>query len=219
MYVKEGEGDVSGVRQAEPRRQARGARRIASALDAAADVFAEVGFQAATTNAIAARAGMSPGSLYQFFANKEAIGDALAARYIASLQLVQERAFQDEDRDIDLVELIDRVVDPLVAFNVTNPGFEALLADPSRPDRIAQAEHRIHSAVLARVEQLLEVRMPHLDASQRRRMAQVVVQVFKGLLLLAMGVSERERESIIVELKQVVFRYLQPLDAPTSTAS
>ncbi|WP_207943797.1 helix-turn-helix domain-containing protein, partial [Actinomadura sp. KC345] len=36
---------------------------------------------AATTNRIAAAAGISPGSLYQFFPNKEAIAEALADRF------------------------------------------------------------------------------------------------------------------------------------------
>jgi AcrR family transcriptional regulator len=216
VYVKDGGVDVAGMEQTEPRRQARGARRIASALDAAAEVFAEVGFQAATTNAIAARAGMSPGSLYQFFANKDAIGDALAARYIAELKLAQEQAFLGEAEHIDLDALIDRVVDPLVAFNVKNPGFEALLADPSRPGLIGRAEHPLHAAVLAQVEQLLHLRMPDVDRPRRRLMARVVVQVFKGLLPLAMGVSERERRSVVAELKRVILRYLQPLDAPPS---
>ena len=53
------------------RRQARGERRIAQLLDAAADVIGDVGLADATTNAIAQRAGASPGSLYQFFMNKE----------------------------------------------------------------------------------------------------------------------------------------------------
>src|SRR5262252_3918482 len=63
------------------RRQARGQRRIDLLLDVAALVFAEVGFEAATTNVIAARAGISPGSLYRFFPNKDAIAEALADRF------------------------------------------------------------------------------------------------------------------------------------------
>jgi AcrR family transcriptional regulator len=59
------------------RRQVRGQQRMELVLDVAAQVFAEVGFEAATTNAIAARAGMSPGSPYQFFPNKDAIAKAL----------------------------------------------------------------------------------------------------------------------------------------------
>src|SRR6266511_1332655 len=52
---------------------------MAGILDAAAGVFADAGYERATTNAIAAAAGISPGSLYQFFPNKEAIAEALAA--------------------------------------------------------------------------------------------------------------------------------------------
>ncbi len=68
------------------RRQARGQRRIDQILTVAEQVFADVGYEATTTNAIAARAGMSPGSLYQFFENKEAIAAGLAARYLDRLE-------------------------------------------------------------------------------------------------------------------------------------
>ena len=63
------------------KRNVRGERRVASLLDAAARVFGELGYHAATTNAIAAEAKVSPATLYQFFPNKEAIADALVTRY------------------------------------------------------------------------------------------------------------------------------------------
>jgi AcrR family transcriptional regulator len=53
-------------------RRARGLQRIASILNAAEAVFTEMGYDRATTNHIAARASISPGSLYQFFSNAEA---------------------------------------------------------------------------------------------------------------------------------------------------
>lgn len=62
------------------RRQARGERRIAQLLDAAASVFCTSGYTAASTNAIAREAGVSPGTLYQFFPNKEAIAVELGGR-------------------------------------------------------------------------------------------------------------------------------------------
>lgn len=61
------------------RRQARGERRIAQLLQAAAGVFCRTGYAAASTNAIAREAGVSPGTLYQFFPNKEAIAVELGA--------------------------------------------------------------------------------------------------------------------------------------------
>src|SRR5690242_20024053 len=61
--------------------QDRSRLRLERILDAAAEVFSEVGIDAATTESIAARAGTSIGSLYQFFPNKRAVFYAIVARY------------------------------------------------------------------------------------------------------------------------------------------
>jgi AcrR family transcriptional regulator len=53
---------------------------VAAILDATAEILAEGGFVALTTNHLARRAGVSIGSLYHYFANKEAIITALAER-------------------------------------------------------------------------------------------------------------------------------------------
>lgn len=194
------------------RRQARGERRIEQILDVAAHVFAEVGYEAATTNAIAARAGMSPGSLYQFFPNKEAIAEALAARYIDQMQLAQEAVFGPELARMPLDELLDRVVDPFVSFNLANPAFQVLFADPSVPQRLAKATQQLHEAVVKRVEVMIGARAPGLAADQRARCAQVSVQIFRALLPLVMSAaSEREREVVIGELKRVLRGYLAPV--------
>src|SRR3989304_375194 len=62
-------------------KQERGRRRVALILNTAAEVFAEMGYEAATTIKIAERANISVGSLYQFFPNKDAIVRALVDGY------------------------------------------------------------------------------------------------------------------------------------------
>src|SRR3546814_7642197 len=62
-------------------RRERGERRIEQIIGAAEEVLVERGYERTTTNAIAERAGISPGSLYQFFRNKDEIAEALAGRY------------------------------------------------------------------------------------------------------------------------------------------
>src|SRR3977135_4573683 len=99
------------------RRQARAPRRAGALLDVASQEFAEVGFEAATTNAIAARAGMSPGSLYQFFPNKDAIAEALADRFVERLRDTHA-VFGPEIEYLPLDELIDHVIDPLGALHI-----------------------------------------------------------------------------------------------------
>ena len=71
-------------------------------LDAADALFAEVGFEQATTNAIAARAGSPIGSLYQFFADKGALLQALANRYREQLHAVHEQTLGPDSASLPL---------------------------------------------------------------------------------------------------------------------
>lgn len=200
------------------RRQARGERRIAVLLDVAAQVFADVGFEAATTNTIAARAGMSPGSLYQFFANKDAIAEALTARYVEQLRATQAEAFAPDVAHLSLDALIDRVVDPLVAFHLAHPGFQALFLGSEASSRLAAATQQLHQAVLSRVEAILAARAPALPPERRARSARVSVQLFKGLLPLVLAAEPAERAAVIGELKAVLRGYLAPIDGVAAPA-
>jgi len=61
--------------------QERGERRLAQVLEAAASLFAEVGYDAATMTEVADRANASIGTVYQYFSNKPAIVLALRSKY------------------------------------------------------------------------------------------------------------------------------------------
>lgn len=79
-------GEQPQTKEQPRRRQARGERRIAQLLEAAASVFCSTGYTAASTNAIAREAGVSPGTLYQFFPNKEAIAIELSERLMLEMR-------------------------------------------------------------------------------------------------------------------------------------
>ncbi|WP_445165418.1 TetR/AcrR family transcriptional regulator [Mycolicibacterium sp. Dal123E01] len=73
-------------------RQVRAAETQQRILDAAAQVFAEYGYAAGTTNRIADRAQVSIGSLYQYFPNKDAVLRALMQAHAdAGARLIAER--------------------------------------------------------------------------------------------------------------------------------
>jgi AcrR family transcriptional regulator len=192
------------------RRQARGERRIAQLLDAAAEVFAEAGYGAATTNAIAARAGVSPGSLYQFFDNKDAIAEALALRYVDQLAALRADAVPGESRP-SLDRVLDLMVDPLVDFNLANPAFQALLHGPDAPTGLTRATERLYRDALSHVDALLGALAPGLSAEERRRRAVVCKHVAKALLPLILAAEASERERLVAELKSVLRGYLAPL--------
>lgn len=62
-------------------------------IAAAHDVLLKRGYDATTTNHIADAAGISPGSLYQYFPNKAAILSRVIDRYSADLAARMSRAF------------------------------------------------------------------------------------------------------------------------------
>lgn len=77
-------------------RQTRAAGTVAAILEAAAQILEAGGLGALTTNAVAGRAGVSIGTLYQYFADKNAIVLALARQEMATGLSEVGRALQGE---------------------------------------------------------------------------------------------------------------------------
>jgi AcrR family transcriptional regulator len=180
------------------RRQARGERRIAQLLDAAAQVFAAEGYVAATMNAVAAVAEVSPGTLYQFFPNKESMAEALAEHYLDALTVAQNQAAALEITACPLDDVIDGMVDPAIEICLANPGFEPLFS----------WSERLRGAVVDRVDATIARRVPEIDPSRRRLIALVTVRIFAALLPPILAGAGRERAEFTRELKRVLRAYL-----------
>lgn len=78
-------------------RQARAAETVAAILEAAAQILESDGLATFTTNAVAERAGVSIGTLYQYFGDKNAVLLALARQELAAALAEVTRALQSED--------------------------------------------------------------------------------------------------------------------------
>jgi len=76
-------------------RQARAQHKVALMFEAAIALLEQGDVDALTTNAVAARAGVSIGTLYQYFQDKEALLDALAERELAALSQQVLQALQE----------------------------------------------------------------------------------------------------------------------------
>ena len=63
-------------------------------LRAAAQVFAEQGYRAATMDAIAERAGIGKGTLYEYFRNKQELFFAVFDHYIASMERLARESIE-----------------------------------------------------------------------------------------------------------------------------
>jgi AcrR family transcriptional regulator len=91
-------------------RQDRSRETVEAIVEAAAQVFERHGYAAGTTNRIAQRAGVSIGTLYQYFPNKDALVAELARRHIAQLEATAWPALEA------LVEYVPPLHDGLAAI-------------------------------------------------------------------------------------------------------
>lgn len=103
-----------------PAKQARSRATIDVILEATARVVAQVGLDRATTNHIAELAGVSIGSLYQYFPGKRALLAALIERE-AQADMAALRDVVDGCAQLGLVESLERVATALVARHARNP--------------------------------------------------------------------------------------------------
>jgi AcrR family transcriptional regulator len=191
-----------------PRRQVRGIRRIELILDTAEALFAEVGYDATTTNAIAAAAAISPGSLYQFFPNKLAIAEALTARYVAGLDDVYGRILAASPGGAQVPALIDQLVEALVTFNAASPGARALMAGAEVSPDLVTVVAPLHAAMCDRAEDIVGATAPTLTAGQRKRTADVCIHVVRALMPAIVAAPPAERADAATELKRVLVGYL-----------
>lgn len=183
--------------------QDRGERRVAEVLEAASAVIAEVGYEAATMTAIAERAGASIGAVYQYFPNKEAIVRALRHQYADEIEAVWS-PLAALDSHITVTELVDRIFNVMVDFMDRRPAYIPLLSAPRTYTRDPAARHRLRALFAA----LFRERQPALTAEAALRIANVTVQVVKGMNPLYADASTEERREIVREFKLVLLGYL-----------
>lgn len=202
---------AKGTPQQQRRRQARGERRIAQLLEAAAAVFTTTGYTAASTNAIAREAGVSPGTLYQFFPNKEAIAVELGERLMGRLREMYGETLAQVGPLTPLEETIGTVVDRFIDFNTRHPVFFALLHGPDVPGRLAEKHDALYATLLDRVTSLLARFMPDAAPARVGRTARMVLGIYMAGLDLVLAHEGAEREAYVEELKDALVRYLAPL--------
>ncbi|MER7179867.1 TetR/AcrR family transcriptional regulator [Streptomyces hyaluromycini] len=204
--------DTATGREQPRRRQARGERRIQQLLEAAASVFCATGYTAASTNAIAREAGVSPGTLYQFFPNKEAIAIELGDRLMHDLRDTYGEALAPVDPATPLADAVAAVVDRLTAFNTDHPVFFALMHGPDMPGGITEAHDALHTSLLGRIETLLASLLPPgTDKADVTRTAHICLGIYKAGLELVLSHEGTEQQAYIQEIKNALTRYLDPL--------
>jgi AcrR family transcriptional regulator len=198
----------SGMRR-QPR-QARSHERVSQILDVAEQMFITEGYAAATTNAIAARAKVPIGSLYQFFPDKAAIVKALAIRYTEQLHQRFAELDSTDLNDLPLSIYVDRLIDVTDRFFTDYPGYHAIFMQVQ--GTISELEELENAADIQLIQNLaasLSQYYSDLDSADYEAIAFVLVKAIGTLLWLSLSQENDFRQRLVAETKRFTFNYLQ----------
>jgi AcrR family transcriptional regulator len=141
--------------------QARSGQTVEAILAAAARVLIRDGAPGFTTNKVAERAGVSIGSLYQYFPNKESILSELVRRHLEDL----ERGINDiTDKALlaPLGDVIHALIDDNVRSHMIDPKLHGVLTEQVQQLGRFRWQDEFAARVTARVRALLEARRAEL---------------------------------------------------------
>jgi AcrR family transcriptional regulator len=166
----------------QPRRspvQGRAHATVEIILEAAAQILSRDGPEAATTNAIAARAGVSVGSLYQYFAGRDALIVELERRHVEAMQRVLQGALTGL-QGRPLPEAVGQLVAAIVAAHRVSPRLHQALHQSmalGRLDTVDRFELGLESLVAGALRA-----HPQLDLADPELTAMVLVRALGGLI-------------------------------------
>jgi AcrR family transcriptional regulator len=162
-------------------RQARSQETVECLLTAAAHVFAHRGYANTTTNHIAARAGVSIGSLYQYFPSKDALLLALAERHIETgFAAVMEEVRAKQASSVP--EFLRAMVNALIAAHEIDPRLHQVIFEEARlPDTFRHRLEELEERAIQVARDLIESRIADLAVKNPDIASFIVVQVLDGL--------------------------------------
>jgi AcrR family transcriptional regulator len=161
-------------------RQARSRATIEAILDAAARILAQRGWEGFTTNAAAEVAGVSIGSLYQYFPNKLALIEAVRHRHFDQVLAALRAA---ADRTLSPTQRVSALVDGMIAVHARQPAaHRVLLEEAPRASESRAAHDRFAVIVHQHYEAIVKANRPVRSTRDTRIAAQVLAAAVAGIV-------------------------------------
>lgn len=202
--------------------QARSRDTFKSILEAAARLLARNGYAATTTNQVAHKAGVSIGTLYEYFPNKDAIVLTLLDQHLADAE--QSLAFADEAfvaraLTTPLVETIEQLIDALVGLHEPNPRLHRVLFEEARQVRGVRARLELLEQRFVALTCALFRGHPEVRVADPSIAAQIVVQCIEALVHAWALLPTGEPQHAPAYRRELVMLVLSYLSAPPRSPS
>jgi len=176
-------------------------------LDACAGLIDEVGYERLTTTLVAERAAVAIGSIYQFFPDKRAIVQALAARNLEEYLTRTSKRLRDNEF-VHWWDAVDAAVDEYIVLHRSVPGFRTLHLDDVADVHQSDPERDSSAVIANELARFLTERFG-LDATDRLRFSLTIsVEMADALIRLAFRRHPDGDEAVLTEAKDLMREYL-----------
>ena len=183
--------------------QERSTRRLAGILDAAAEIFVDVGYEAATMTAIAERSGSSIGALYNYFPDKQSIAYTLVNQYAQELE-AHWKPLMEQAETLTHAEFADQFIERITQFAQERPAYLSLLAAPIRFRRDPAARKSSRVAIA----KAFQAKNSSLSKEQSLLAAKASLQIVRGMMALYEEADTKGKVLVVAEFKKVLTLYL-----------
>lgn len=200
----------------EPRKspvQARSAASVEAILEATIQVLLEVGKQRLTTTRVAKRAGVSVGTLYQYFPNKSALLQAVLKRHLSGVMEAVEQTCADQ-KGQSLRQMATALITAFLAAKMTDVkrsvAFYAVSSDLDGAKITRQTGTRSNKAIV----EMLKTAKEQLTTDP-----QLIASMLQGAMvgvsrrMLESGAPEKQLDSLRRELIFFACAYLDACSA------
>lgn len=197
----------AGIRRAP--RQERSRQTVEAVLDAVERVLAREGVDAITTNRVAEAAGVSIGSVYQYFPDKRSIFTALHQRHVGQVSQVIERTLL-EHVSSSLETFTSALVVGLMDLHDLEPGLHEIISEG-----VPESAQGFRRALQATFERVVS---PHEKGLRRHQLLIVLPHLVEALV--HGGMTQRPPSVSLDDLKGAAVRavraYLDAGQLPSS---
>ncbi|MGD0527323.1 MAG: TetR/AcrR family transcriptional regulator [Polyangiaceae bacterium] len=192
-------------------RQQRSQDTVECILDATARVLCSTGYDRASTNRVAMAAGVSVGSLYQYFPSKEALVAALVDRHVEQMTaLVTAKLAEVSTAPLDVA--VRTMIDSMFDAHRIDPRLHKVLIE--QVPRIGKLEGvvGVEREVEVLVAAFLTVRRGDVRPSRLEAAAFVLCNLVEAVTHAAVlaELKDPRRSEVVAELTDMVLRYLAP---------
>jgi AcrR family transcriptional regulator len=186
--------------------QERSARRLAGFLQAAAELFSEIGFEATTMQAIADRCKSSIGALYNYFPDKQSVAATLLGRYAEELDW-RLKSLMEHSEKLSTVQFAGLFIESIIDFAQERPAYLNLLSAPIRFRRDPAARKALRTIIA----DAFLTKNPSLSLERALLAANVAVQIVKGMMNLYLESDAKTKPLVVAEFRRVLTSYLEEI--------